>query len=759
MAERVVIVASLEDELSRPLAHVRSEIKATTQAVKESGSAASTAGGQWGKTGAVIDKTGTQAHLAGGRIATAGKTGAGGIDKLNSSALASVGMVGRMKGAWMGVTATLGAAGLGVGVLVAKMREMALAAAADQRSAGTLSKTLDALGMSYADPGAEAFIKSLMLQTGIADDQLRPAYDRLIRSTRDVSLTQRDMQLALDIGTVKGRSALEIAEALGKGYDGQTTALGRMGLGLDMALVKSGDMVAITAALSRLYSGQAKAAAADYEGQMLRLGTAAGEASETIGYSLLKAGNDVAEQFGGTDGIVGQITALGDETADTVDKVGQLTSGIVTLGKAVSDFLPDWLTDNAGAAFVTMVKGPTDALANMYVEWVKMGREEVVAVDRATKTRAILKAQSIDMRDQLNPQLHATQLAWDAYAAAEEEASREATAFGFATRNLGHEARAAATGVDMLRESFDRLGGKHRTAMQAELDMLDAIAAAKAALDDPATKGVVEHKAPLNKSRTGFDLSGERGKAAQRALLGIADTAAQASQAAFADGDFAKARELVKDGRADLREMARYFGLSKAAAREYVNELLRVPPELTTRATFLVNGKPVATAAYLATVSQYRPMGDTGHSKAHGSPWSVGASLNRTMAMHAALAGPGMKVTNALIGGGGRGYGSGDHQAGRALDVIGPNPIDYISRVRGAGGFAELHGSGSAQHVHAVMGDTTRSRAGGSGRGGDINVTVPVVAVGTITPQDIDGLRAYVVDAVTQWQRELGERR
>jgi len=105
---------------------------------------------------------------------------------------------------------------------------------------------------------------------------------------------------------------------------------------------------------------------------------------------------------------------------------------------------------------------------------------------------------------------------------------------------------------------------------------------------------------------------------------------------------------------------------------------------------------------------------------------STADNLARTMAAHAAYAGPGTKVTNALIGGGGRGYGSGDHQAGRALDVTGPNLGRYAQRVRGGGGYAAMHGSGTGRHLHAVMGDTATSRPGA---GGSVTVVIPPGAV------------------------------
>jgi TP901 family phage tail tape measure protein len=151
-------------------------------------------------------------------------------------------------------------------------------------------------------------------------------------------------------------------------------------------------------------------------------------------------------------------------------------------------------------------------------------------------------------------------------------------------------------------------------------------------------------------------------------------------------------------------------------------------------------------------------IGDTTYSKAHGSP----GLLARTLGGHAqAAAGlSGLRISNALVGGGGLGFGSGDHQAGRALDVVGPNLGEYIRRVRADGGFAEIHGSGPGRHAHSVpAGDTTTSRRRGAAAGsGTTTINVPVVVVGTVSADQVTGLTSAIRRSVEDWQRQLIER-
>ena len=68
------------------------------------------------------------------------------------------------------------------------------AAIAEEAAIAKLSTTLGNLGMAESLPEVEAFIDAQQRATGVADDELRPAFDRLIRSTRDVTEAQNLLQ-------------------------------------------------------------------------------------------------------------------------------------------------------------------------------------------------------------------------------------------------------------------------------------------------------------------------------------------------------------------------------------------------------------------------------------------------------------------------------------------------------------------------------------------------------------------------------------
>jgi transcriptional regulator with GAF, ATPase, and Fis domain len=78
----------------------------------------------------------------------------------------------------------------------------------------------------------ESFILKTSLASGVADDQLRPAYERLIRSTKDSAEAQNLTNLALDIAAAKHLDVTTVANALAKANDGQTGALKKLGITL-----------------------------------------------------------------------------------------------------------------------------------------------------------------------------------------------------------------------------------------------------------------------------------------------------------------------------------------------------------------------------------------------------------------------------------------------------------------------------------------------------------------------------------------------
>ena len=125
------------------------------------------------------------------------------------------------------------------------------------------------------------------LATGVADDKLRPALSRLALSTNDVTKAQDLLSLALDISQSTGKGLDAVANALGKAYDGNTAALGKLGIGLSSAELKAMTFTEVQTKLSNLFGGAAAANAETFAGRLQILKVTFDEAKESVGAKLL----------------------------------------------------------------------------------------------------------------------------------------------------------------------------------------------------------------------------------------------------------------------------------------------------------------------------------------------------------------------------------------------------------------------------------------------------------------------------------------
>jgi hypothetical protein len=218
----------------------------------------------------------------------------GDVDNLNKSlkaATADVETFGdKVSKAGKVVGAALVAAAAAAGAYAIKIGVDGVKAAIEDEKAQT-QLALALKNATGATEGAiaatEQFILQQSLATGVADDELRPALQRLALSTGDVKKAQDLLKIAMDVSTATGKPLEAVANSLGKAYDGNTTALGRLGIGLSAAELKTMSFTDVQGRLTDLFGGAAAANADTYAGRIARMQIAFDEAKETIGFALL----------------------------------------------------------------------------------------------------------------------------------------------------------------------------------------------------------------------------------------------------------------------------------------------------------------------------------------------------------------------------------------------------------------------------------------------------------------------------------------
>lgn len=206
----------------------------------------------------------------------------------------------------------------------------AKAFAADDKAAKVLSRSLDNLGLAYADPAVKGFISDLEKQFGVLDDQLRPAFQRLLTTTGDVAKSQSLLRTALDLAAASGQDVVTVAGDLSKGYVGQTRALAKYGLGLTQAELKAMKFEEVQAKINSLFGGQAAVAVDTYSGKFDRLNVAIANAQETLGKGFLESLTAIGG--GGTQGF--------DNTLNFIDSLATKTAAFQrNFGIGIGQFL------------------------------------------------------------------------------------------------------------------------------------------------------------------------------------------------------------------------------------------------------------------------------------------------------------------------------------------------------------------------------------------------------------------------------------
>lgn len=218
----------------------------------------------------------------------------------------------------------------------------------DDKAARILSKSLDNLGLHFADKRVKDFIGELETQFGVLDDYLRPAYQKLLTTTGDYLKSQDLLKTALDLAAFSQESVTSTAADLAKAYAGNTRGLLKYGIGLTKAELAASSFEDILEQIAKVSKGAALTAANSYSGSMDRLNVAAANASETIGKGLVQALSE-ASSAGNFEGAISDIDKLAKRTEDFIVYVGrelQLIAALPSLldiatgdVKAFKDFL------------------------------------------------------------------------------------------------------------------------------------------------------------------------------------------------------------------------------------------------------------------------------------------------------------------------------------------------------------------------------------------------------------------------------------
>jgi len=179
-------------------------------------------------------------------------------------------------------------AGLALAAVGAVAFDAVKAFAEDDAAAQKLATTLgNVTGASDSQvKSVEDFISKTSMAAAVADDELRPALDSLVRGTGDITKAQDLLSLALDVSAGTGKDLGAVSDALSKAFNGNLGPLKKLDPAL-AELIKSGATTdEVFAAMGETFSGQASTAANTTQGKMKNLGIQMGELKESIGAAV-----------------------------------------------------------------------------------------------------------------------------------------------------------------------------------------------------------------------------------------------------------------------------------------------------------------------------------------------------------------------------------------------------------------------------------------------------------------------------------------
>lgn len=228
----------------------------------------------------------------------------------------------------LGLTSKLSVAAAVSGITLLSKKSLA-AAIAQEKANKSLQQTLKNIGQEKATKDVLAFTDALQRSSGVSEDKLQPALQKLLNVTENVGAAQEILKRALDISAGSGNSLESVVSALSKAYSGSTGALGKLNLGLDKTLLASGDLNGIMAELQQKFGGQTQVAAATLSGQLDKLKISAAEATEEFGKKLVVAISQFnADGSKSLDGIGRNMETFADRAGNAVIGVGALINDL-----------------------------------------------------------------------------------------------------------------------------------------------------------------------------------------------------------------------------------------------------------------------------------------------------------------------------------------------------------------------------------------------------------------------------------------------
>ena len=208
-------------------------------------------------------------------------------------------------------------------------KESVRAFAEEEKAARRLEQTLKGVNLGFTAPAVEGYLQSLENITKVDNEQLRPALEKLIRTTGSVTASQGILATAIDVSAGSGFDLITVANDLGRAFLGNARGLTKYNTTLTRADLQTKSFAEIQKVLNEQFSGQRAAFLGTYAGKIESINLSYNRMQDAIGEGLI----DAFGMLSGEQGIAGATSAMeefGTISADVIRGIGSLLGNLTS---------------------------------------------------------------------------------------------------------------------------------------------------------------------------------------------------------------------------------------------------------------------------------------------------------------------------------------------------------------------------------------------------------------------------------------------
>jgi hypothetical protein len=205
------------------------------------------------------------------------------------------------------------------------------AAIEDQESQVQLAQALkNTVGASNeVIASTETMITQMSRASGVADDELRPAFAQLVRGTGSLTKAQEAMTLAMDIQAGTGQDLRSVTEALASAYAGNLKGLKGLSPEITKMIKDGAGLGEVIKVLGNNFQGAADVAGRSAKGQLALMNGAFTDMKESLGMALLPA----------LEAVIPMLVKFSDWAADHVNVIIAIGTGIAGIATAIATYV------------------------------------------------------------------------------------------------------------------------------------------------------------------------------------------------------------------------------------------------------------------------------------------------------------------------------------------------------------------------------------------------------------------------------------